>query len=250
MARVAVVTGGASGMGRSICEQLARRGDLVAVVDINGEAAADLAQRLQREGAAAIAQSADVSDRPALDGALEQVRRDLGSIEIMVTCAGISRWEALTEIDLDSWNRVLAVNLTGTFNCLHAVLPEMAAAGWGRAVTISSAAAQTGVARHAHYAASKGGVVSLTRALAQEFAPHGVTLNSIAPGIIDTPMLRAARDDVINRTGAKDVDYASRIPVGRMGTADDIAAACLFLCSEMAGYITGQLIGVNGGTQF
>jgi NAD(P)-dependent dehydrogenase (short-subunit alcohol dehydrogenase family) len=249
MGRVAVVTGGASGMGRSICEQLTQRGDLVAVLDINGEAASDLVRLLRREGAVAMAQSVDVSDRPTLDGALEQVRRELGRIEIMVTCAGITRWDALTEIDLDAWNRVLAVNLTGTFHCLQAVLPEMAAAGWGRVVTISSAAAQTGIARHAHYAASKGGVVALTRALAREFAPHGVTLNSIAPGIIDTPMLRVARDDVINRTGATDVDYASRIPVGRMGTGDDIAATCLFLCSEMAGYITGQLIGVNGGTQ-
>ncbi|WP_285224103.1 SDR family NAD(P)-dependent oxidoreductase [Frankia sp. Mgl5] len=242
--RVAVVTGGASGMGASICEHLARRGDRVAVLDVNGDAAQQMAENLRGRGAQAMSCSVDVSDRAAVEETLAQVRGELGPVEILVTSAAISRWEAFSEIPLDSWERVLAVNLTGTFHCLQAAIPDMVAAGWGRIVTITSSAVQIMTSNHAHYVASKGGVVALTRAVSSEYAQLGITANTIAPHIIDTPMLRQARAELGDPTGD---GGASRIPVGRLGTGDDIAAACLYLCSEEASYITGQLFGVNGG---
>ena len=139
---------------------------------------------------------------------------------------------------------MLAVNLTGTFHCIQSAIPDMLAAGWGRIVTISSSSAQSGANRMAHYVASKGGVIGLTKALAVEYAPHGITVNTIPPGFIDTPMARRAEA----RGDLPSIDaVAARTPVRRAGTPDDIAAACAFLCSDDAGYITGQLIGVNGG---
>src|SRR5205823_7617689 len=140
-----------------------------------------------------------------------------------------------TEISAADWDRMIAVNLTGTFHCIQSVVPDMLAAKWGRIVTISSSSAQSGAARMAHYVASKGGVIGLTKALAVELAPKGITVNTIPPGAIDTPMSRRAQD-----TGSlPDTEViAKMIPVRRMGTAEDIAAACSFLCSEEAGYIT------------
>jgi NAD(P)-dependent dehydrogenase (short-subunit alcohol dehydrogenase family) len=162
----------------------------------------------------------------------------------MVTSAGLDQFKAFTDITPEAWNRMIAVNLTGTFHCLQAAVPDMLAGGWGRIVTISSSSAQSGAARMAHYVASKGGVVGLTKALALELAPHGITVNTIPPGFIDTPMVRRAEAS----GELPDVNMVvARTPVRRAGTPDDIAAACAFLCSEEAGYITGQQINVNGG---
>jgi NAD(P)-dependent dehydrogenase (short-subunit alcohol dehydrogenase family) len=185
-----------------------------------------------------------VSDRAAVDAALGKVRGELGPVEIMVTSAGIDEFQPFTEITLEAWERMLAVNLTGTFHCLQAAVPDMLAAGWGRIVTISSSSAQSGAARMAHYVASKGGVMGLTKALAVEYAPTGITVNTIPPGFIDTPMVRRAeaKGDLPSVEAV-----AARTPVRRPGTPDDIAAAAAFLCSEDAGYITGQAINVNGG---
>jgi 2-hydroxycyclohexanecarboxyl-CoA dehydrogenase len=173
------------------------------------------------------------------------VRSELGPVEIMVTSAGIAAFERFTDITLDAWNRIIAVNLTGTFNCLQAAIPDMVAARWGRIVTIASSSAQTGAARMAHYSASKGGVIALTKTLAREYAPFGITVNSIPPSSVDTPMAQKSQRD----GDLPDTDVmAARIPVGRVGTPDDIAVAVAFLCSEEASYITGQVIGVNGGS--
>ena len=139
---------------------------------------------------------------------------------------------------------MIAVNLTGTFHCLQAAVPDMLAGGWGRIVTISSSSAQAGAPRMAHYVASKGGVIGLTKALAVELGPRGITVNTIPPGAIETPM--TSRAEASGDLPSLDV-IAKMIPVRRMGTADDIAAACAFLCSEEAGYITGQQINLNGG---
>ena len=188
---------------------------------------------------------ADVTDRGAVDAALDKVRAELGPIGIMVTSAGLDAFERFTDITLESWERILAINLTGTFHCLQAAVPDMLAARWGRMVTISSSSAQSGAMRMAHYVAAKGGVIGLTKALALELAPHGITVNCIPPGMIDTPMLRRAEAD---GDIAKLEKLASRmIPVGRTGTPEEIAATCGFLCSDEAGFITGQVIGVNGG---
>jgi 2-hydroxycyclohexanecarboxyl-CoA dehydrogenase len=243
--RVAVVTGGASGMGLAIARQLAARGDRVGVLDLQGEAALRAAGALRESGAAAIGVEADVTDRRAVDAALDKVRAELGPVAIMVTSAGLDAFEAFPSITPQSWERVLAINLTGTFHCLQAAVPDMIEARWGRMVTISSSSAQSGAPRMAHYVASKAGVIGLTKALALELAPHGITVNNIPPGMIDTPMLRRAEAD--REIGRLDKLVPRMIPVGRAGTPEDIAATCAFLCSDAAGFITGQVVGVNGG---
>jgi NAD(P)-dependent dehydrogenase (short-subunit alcohol dehydrogenase family) len=244
MSRVAVVTGAASGMGLAVARRLAANGHRVALLDLDGGAAASAADELRRAGSDALAGTVDVTDRAAVDDAMTAVRRELGPIEIIVTSAGIDTFESFTDIAVESWERMLAVNLTGTFHCVQSAIPDMVAAGWGRVVTISSSSAQSGAARMAHYVASKGGVIGLTKALAVEYAPSGVTVNTIPPGFIDTPMARRAEA----RGDLPSIDaVVARTPVRRAGTPEDIAAACAFLCSDEAGYITGQLIGVNGG---
>jgi 2-hydroxycyclohexanecarboxyl-CoA dehydrogenase len=231
-------------MGLAIARHLAARGDRVGLLDVQGAAALRAAEELRKTGTTAIAVEADVTDRRAVEAALDKVRAELGPIMIMVTCAGLDSFEPFTDITVESWDRILAINLTGTFHCLQAAVPDMLAARWGRMVTISSSSAQSGAVRMAHYVASKGGVIGLTKALALELAPHGITVNAIPPGLIDTPMARRAE----GAGGIGKIDkIAARIPVGRAGTPDDIAAVCAFLCSEEAGYITGQVIGVNGG---
>ena len=244
MGRTAVVTGGASGIGLAICRHLAGRTHRVAVLDLDGGAAERAAEGLRADGAQACASAVDVSDRNAVDEALGKVRSEFGPIEIIVTSAGMARFTSFTDITLDEWNRIIAVNLTGTFHCLQAVVPDMIESGWGRIVTISSSSAQSGTRRMAHYVASKGGVIALTKALALDLAPDGITVNTIPPGVIDTPMMRRP---IESGQMASMEQVLARAPLGRAGTPDDIAAACAFLCSEEAGYITGQQINVNGG---
>ncbi len=244
MSRVAVITGAASGMGLAVARRLASVGNRVALLDLDGDAATGAAEDLRNGGAVALAMKVDVTDRAAVDDAIADAREELGPIEIMVTSAGFDEFASFTDITPDAWNRMIEINLTGTFNCIQAAIPDMLAAGWGRIVTISSSSAQSGAARMAHYVASKGGVVGLTKALAVEYAPSGITVNTIPPGFIDTPMARRAEA----RGDLPSIDaVAARTPVRRAGTPEDIAAACAFLCSDEAGYITGQLIGVNGG---
>jgi 2-hydroxycyclohexanecarboxyl-CoA dehydrogenase len=245
MTRVAVVTGGASGMGEATCHELGRRGHKVAVLDLNGEAAQQVAEKLRADGVTALAVAADVSDRPALEEAFATVRAELGPVHILVTSAGLVGWSPFTEISLESWQRMLDVNLTGTFHCAQLAIPDMVEAGWGRIVMISSSSAQRGSPVMAHYAASKGALISLTRSLAREYGPVGITVNNVPPSGIETPMQhqsQAAGNLPSNE------QMAASIPVGHLGTGDDIAAAVGFLCSEEAGFITGQTIGVNGGS--
>jgi NAD(P)-dependent dehydrogenase (short-subunit alcohol dehydrogenase family) len=231
-------------MGLAIGRRLAGNGSRVALLDLNAAAVEGLADAIRADGGDAVGLGVDVSDRAAVDAALGKVRSTFGPVEIMVTSAGIDEFQPFTEITVEAWDRMLAVNLTGTFHCLQAAVPDMLDAKWGRIVTISSSSAQSGAARMTHYVASKGGVVGLTKALALELAPHGITVNTIPPGFIDTEMARRAEA----RGDLPSIDaVAQRTPVRRAGTPDDIAAACAFLCSDDAGYITGQLIGVNGG---
>ena len=242
MSRVAVVTGGASGIGLGVARGLAADGHRVAIADLKGAEAA--AAELQREGASVLAVHVDVADRTAVSAGFDRVRAELGPVEILVTSAGIESFTPVLDITADGWDRIIAVNLTGTFSCVQAALPDMVSAGWGRIVTISSSSAQSGAPNMAHYAASKGGVIGLTKALAVELARSGITVNTIPPSLVDTPMARKA--EAAGDFPGVDV-VGPMVPLGRAGTPADIAAACSFLCSDGGSYITGQVIGVNGG---
>ena len=244
MGRVVVVTGAASGMGLAIGQRLAGTGYRVALLDRDGQAAEAAAEEIRTGGGSAVGLAADVSDRGQVDAAMDKVRSEFGPIEILVTSAGIDEFKKFTEITLDDWDKMIAVNLTGTFHCIQSAVPDMLAAKWGRIVTISSSSAQSGAVRMSHYVASKGGVMGLTKALALELAPKGITVNTIPPGSIVTPMMERAK----GRGDLPDFEaIAARTPVRRTGTADDIAYAAAFLCSDEASYITGQSINVNGG---
>jgi NAD(P)-dependent dehydrogenase (short-subunit alcohol dehydrogenase family) len=244
MSRVAVVTGGASGIGLGVAQRLAADGHQVAILDRNGAAAEAAASELRSRDAKAVALEVDVADWASVEAALAQVRAELGPVEILVTSAGIESFDPVAEITREKWDRIVAVNLTGTFTCAQAALPDMLGVGWGRIVTISSSSAQSGAPNMAHYAASKGGVIGLTKALAVELARSGITANTIAPSLVDTPMARQA--EAAGDFPGVDV-VGPMVPLGRAGTPTDIAAACSYLCSDGGGYVTGQVIGVNGG---
>jgi len=228
--KTAVVTGGASGIGKAIAARLAADGHHVATIDLQASATD-------------FAFTADVTDRAQVDAALDKIRTQLGPVSILVNAAGLDGFSRFTDISFDDWQRVINVNLHGVFHCCQAVIPEMADAGWGRIVNISSSSTHSGVARMTHYVAAKSAVNGLTKSLALEYGPSGITVNAIPPGFIDTPMLRAAEE-----RGDTNFERAlAMTPVRRAGRPEDIAAACAFLVSEEAGYITGQILGVNGG---
>ncbi len=242
--RIAVVTGAASGIGEGVARRLAADGNAVALLDFDGERVDRVTAELAAQGHTVVAHQADVADRDALDRVYGSVREELGPVTIVVTSAGVEAFDPIAEISAEKWDRILAVNLTGTFTCLQLAVPDMIAAGWGRIVTISSSSAQSGAPNMAHYVASKGGVIGLTKAFARELAHHGITANTIPPTIVDTPMARKGEAE----GHVPSVEIMSKmIPLGRPGTPDDIASACSYLCSDEGGYVTGQIIGVNGG---
>ncbi len=243
MNRVAVVTGAASGIGLGVARRFAGDGHRVALFDRSGAAAEQAAAELRDQGATAIACEVDVADWSAVGDATRRVRSELGPVHIVVTSAGIESFDAAASITAEKWNQIIAVNLTGTFTCIQAALADMVEARWGRIITISSSSAQSGAPHMAHYAASKGGVIGLTKALARELASAAITVNTVTPSLVDTPMARDAE-----ARGLVSVDaMAAMVPLGRAGTPDDIADACAFLASDGGSYITGQIIGVNGG---
>ncbi|MCK9900929.1 short-chain dehydrogenase [Parafrankia colletiae] len=242
--RVAIVTGGASGIGGAIARRLAADGAAVAIFDLDGGAARAAAAALEAVGGTARGYTVDVTDRAAVDAGVEQTRGDLGRPTVLVNSAGMTPPPTpFLDTTFELWRRTISVNLDGTFHCCQSVLPEMVAEGWGRIVNISSSSMHSGVPRLSSYVTSKSGVVGLTKVLALEFGPRGITVNTIPPGFIDTPMLRASEKEGLMKTE----EQIARTPVGRIGQPEDIAAACAFLIREEAGYITGQVIGVNGG---
>ncbi|GHD75574.1 3-oxoacyl-ACP reductase [Streptomyces mirabilis] len=230
--RTAVVTGGASGIGLAIAERLAKDGYQVAALDLN-------------PSDTSVAPATDVADRAQVDAALAAVRERLGPVTILVNAAGMDGFKRFSDLTFEAWHRVINVNLNGVFHCVQAALPDMMEAGWGRIVNISSSSAQSGQPFMTHYVASKAAVNGLTKALALELGPFGVTVNAVPPGFIDTPMLRKA--EARELLGGTVEEHIQRTPVRRVGRPEDIAAACAFLVSEEAGYITGQILGVNGG---
>ena len=242
--RVAVVTGGGAGIGRAIAERLAKDGFKVAILDVAEEAAEQAAKSIESAGGVARGYRADVGDREQVDAALAAARSDLGPLAVVVANAAVALLQPFLSMTLDQWNHTLAINLTGTFNVVQSALPDLVDAGWGRVVLISSSAAQRGAPKMAHYAASKGGQMALAKALAVEFAKSGVTVNTVAPSAVETPSVQRKRDA---GTMPSARDMAKNIPVGRMGTGEDIAAAVSYLVSDEASYVTGQTVSVNGG---
>ncbi len=245
-ARVALVTGGGRGIGREICLGLARAGQKLAVADLRVPEATETAAMINAEGGTAIAVEMDVSDGDAVAAGLMSVNDDLGPVEVLVNCAG---WDVLTPFvatDEDFWDRVIDINYKGPLRTTHGCLPAMIEAGFGRIVNIGSDAGRVGSSGEAVYAGAKGGVIAFTKTIAREVARRGITANVVCPGPTDTPLLEeiaAATDTSDKIIGA----MARAVPMKRIGQPHEVAAAVVFLCSEEAGYITGQTLSVSGG---
>ncbi|MCK0176610.1 MULTISPECIES: SDR family NAD(P)-dependent oxidoreductase [Mycobacteriaceae] len=227
----AVVTGGGSGIGLAIVERLRADGLHVSTFDLN-------------PGDDEFGHAVDVTDREAVEAAFTAVRGQLGPVSVLVNAAGLDCFKRFTDVNFERWQKVIDVNLNGVFHTVQAVLPDMIEAGWGRIVNISSSSTHSGAPYMTPYVAAKSAVNGLTKSLALEYGEYGITVNAVPPGFIDTPMLRAAAE----RGYLGDIDKTiAATPVRRIGRPEDIAAACSFLVSEDAGYITGQILGVNGG---
>jgi 2-hydroxycyclohexanecarboxyl-CoA dehydrogenase len=240
--RTAVVTGGASGIGESICLRLARDGADVAILDLNTAGAEAVAETIRGGGRRALAIATDVSKAASVAAAATAVHAGLGPAHILVNDAGIAEFVPLLDMSEAQWDRMLAVHLKGTFLCTRAFLPDMLAAGWGRVVNVSSVGGLRGGPSIAHYAAAKAGMIGFTKAVAIEVGSKGITVNAIAPGMIETPMLK--------NSGVPEAIYAhvrEQTPMRRLGKPEDIAAACAYLVSEEAGFFTGQVMSPNGG---
>ncbi len=241
-----MVTGAARGIGAAIARRLAGQGVAVAAVDLDTEGSARTANAILEAGGRAIAVGADVADETAAGHAVERAAAELGPVTVLINNAGIIRDNLLFKMSTDDWDAVMDVHLRGAFLMTRAAQAHMIEAKWGRVVNLSSTSA-LGNRGQANYAAAKAGLQGFTKTLALELGKFGVTANAIAPGFIDTEMTQATAD----RLGVDFEDWkaaASReIPVGRVGTPDDIAAVAAFLCSEDAGYVSGQVIYVAGG---
>ena len=240
--RTALVTGGASGIGAATCRRLAAEGARVAVTDVNLEGAQAVAGEV--EGAAF---ELDVRSTDSVAAAVEGAERELGPVDVLVNNAGYDEWSWFTATDEALWQRVLAVNLMGVIACTHAVLPGMQERRRGRIVNVSSEAGRVGSSGSAIYSAAKSGVLGFTKALAIENGRYGITINAVAPGPIETPLLMAA-PEALGDIGRRIVDtMISSTNLRRLGHPDEVAAAIAFLASDDASYVTGQSLGVSGG---
>ena len=242
--KVAVVTGAAAGIGAACAKRLSKEGVAVGVLDLDEERCADTVAAIKQAGGSAIALGADVSNRESAGAAIAKCRDALGPSTILVNNAGVTDFTPFEQVTDELWDRVFAINVRGPMLMAQLVMPDMKEAGWGRIVNISSSSAQTGAVNMIPYSSSKGAVVTMTRSMAQEFGPLGITVNNIPPGsVMGTIMSEENRERFQIPTEV----LLQTIPVRRMGEPDDIANACAWLCDERSQYVTGQTIGVNGG---
>jgi 3-oxoacyl-[acyl-carrier protein] reductase len=237
--KIALVTGASRGIGRAIAERLAAQGALVVAAARGDNAAGSVAAIVERGGRAE-AIGVDVTDRAALEQVPAQIVARHGRLDIVVSNAGITRDQLLMRMKRDDWDAVIETNLTATFTLAQAAMRPMLKQRGGRIIAISSVVGQMGNAGQANYAASKAGLIGFAKALAREVASRHITVNVVAPGMIDTDMTRAI-------TEKAQTDWSAQIPLGRLGTVDDVAAAACFLASDEAAYITGHVLAVNGG---
>jgi 3-oxoacyl-[acyl-carrier protein] reductase len=237
--RVALITGASRGIGRAIALHAASRGASVVAL-ARGEHARPVADEIVAAGGQAEAVGADVTDPATIDAAVTRALERFGRLDILVNNAGITRDRLMLRMKPADWDAVLSTNLTAAYTTVQAVLKTMIRQRSGRIINLTSVVGQAGNAGQANYAASKAGLIGFTKALALEIASRNITVNAVAPGLIDTEMTRAI-------PGAAQADWAERIPLQRLGTPEDVAAAVVFLASDEASYITGHVLAVNGG---
>jgi 3-oxoacyl-[acyl-carrier protein] reductase len=235
--KVAVVTGGASGIGAGIARAFAREQARIAICDIDANTGAKTAGEI---GAAARFIELDITNEDNINNAIDTIMNDCGQIDVLVNNAGITNDRLILRMTAGDWDKVLKINLTGTFLMTKAVSKHMLKQRSGRIINIASVIGLTGNAGQANYAASKAGIIGFTKSCAKEFAPRNITVNAIAPGFIQTRMTDVLSDDAKN-------SYMKLIPLGRFGTPDDVAGVTLFLASDAASYITGQVLCLDGG---
>ena len=240
MNRIALVTGASRGIGRACALELAKAGAKVALAARHEEKLEEVAAEIRTAGGEAFVVSIDLASQDSIKAGVSRVAKEFGRVDILVNNAGMTKDGLALRMRADDWNLVLQTNLTGAFFCIQQVISPMMRERWGRIVNISSVVGEAGNAGQANYVASKAGLIGLTKSLAQELGSRNITVNAVAPGFIDTDMTAVLKDE-------HKVKIVESIPLGRMGTAPDVAAAVRFLCSDEAGYITGNVIDVNGG---
>jgi len=239
--QVALVTGGSRGIGRAVAQRLAREGARVVISYVsNHDAAAECVKTIEAGGGAAEAVQFDVAEAEAAASAIAALGERLGRLDILINNAGMTVDTLLLRMKPEDWDRVLAVNLRGAFSCTKAAARIMIRARYGRVVNVTSVIGEMGNAGQGAYAAAKAGLIGFTKSMARELAPRSITVNAVSPGFIDTDMVQRLPETV-------QAEYLKIIPAGRLGTAEEVATAVAFLCQPDAGYITGQVLGVNGG---
>ena len=236
--KVAIVTGGARGIGRAIGDRFLNEGAIVCLFDIMEDELKKVKEGCKSNNLRVF--TVDISDTTSVGSAVNETMSEFGRVDILVNNAGINRDNLLMRMTDEEWDRVIEVNLKGTYNCIKAVIRPMLKARWGRIINITSVIGMIGNAGQANYSASKAGIIGLTKSAAKELASRGITVNCIAPGFIETPMTDVLPDDV------KDT-YMKQIPMGKFGKPDDVSGVCAFLSGDDASYITGQVIVVDGG---
>lgn len=243
--KVAFVTGARQGMGRADALELARRGAKVAVTDISLEDCQLVAREIKKKGGEALAFKVDVTNKKEIEKAIKETVKKFGRLDILINNAGIAQFKPFLDLTEEEWDKTLDINLKGQFLCAQACAKEMVKNKYGRIINIASVASgQVGIGfpNIAHYCASKGGIVAMTEALAIELAPHGITVNVVAPGMIETPML-----DPIKQDPKVFKEILKRVPLGRLGKPEEVAKLVAFLASDDSSYMTGSMVVIDGG---